>query len=557
MEESEIKAAVGGEDTGYRLEFRQDGVFLTVYPSEEKSFELIDIRKILHEYEVYDYNIVDLSHAVKEADGEPIKLSGSFTLPSGEKVSTEIGDMTSPEAAPSAGKEETYVNIIVDVSRDRMKATVRYDTKNGTKLPTVDMVLDALNEKRVTYGIDVNAIEEGIKSMNPFVAAEGVPPVHGENAKIERKFDLGLKNKPAVNQYDRVDYKNMNLFILAKKNDILAVRIPQTNGTAGKNVFGDNVPARNGRPIPMPEGKNTKVVGENDLISLIDGQIVDTGRVISVDPHLVLNNGVNVGTGNIDFVGSVEIKGNVDANFIVKATGNIEISGTVSGAVVEGRNVFISGGVRGMNRCKIKAEEDVRVNFVETADIQAGRDIYVNDVILHSNVRAGKKVIVEGKRGQITGGIVAAGIEIKAVVVGNPASVVTRLSVGVNPNLEKEYKEVCARYKEEKKRLQQVTQMLNTLSKIDISKLPEQRISQINALTKSQFPLAGQVARDEKLIAKLNAELMEMENGKISISDVLYAGTRVSVNSIIKNFNSEARRCTLTAKDENVVIGAY
>ncbi|MBO6100931.1 MAG: DUF342 domain-containing protein, partial [Spirochaetaceae bacterium] len=38
---------------------------------------------------------------------------------------------------------------------------------------------------------------------------------------------------------------------------------------------------------------------------------------------------VNIKTGNITFLGTVIVKGNVDDGFNVKASGNIEVYGTV------------------------------------------------------------------------------------------------------------------------------------------------------------------------------------------------------------------------------------
>ena len=219
--------------------------------------------------------------------------------------------------------------------------------------------------------------------------------------------------------------------------------------------------------------------------------------------------------------------------------------------------MFIGGGVNGMNRTKIKAQEDIRAAFLEMADVEANRDIYVVDVALHSHLRAGKKIVLEGKKGQLTGGMAEAGEEIRAVSLGNAANIITRVAVGVDPNVQNQYKEACARYKENKQRLQQVTQTLNTLSKIDIKRLPEERIEQINALTRSQFPLAGQIRKDEKLIKQLEQELAEMKNGKILVSNTLYSGVRVSINSVQRHFHSEAKRCSLTVKDGAVVIGPY
>ena len=94
----------------------------------------------------------------------------------------------------------------------------------------------------------------------------------------------------------------------------------------------------------------------------------------------------------------------MEQGFKVKATGDIEIKGSINGAEVTGRNVYISGGITGADRAKVYAEHDVRTAFAENALIEAGNDIFIADIALHSQIRAGKRLIMEDKHGQITGG---------------------------------------------------------------------------------------------------------------------------------------------------------
>lgn len=546
---------LGGPQSGYKYEFKADGVYLTIYPSVdgERLFELSDMRQLLRECKVLDYDVGVLSRTMREASGRPQKIAEPVEITAEELAMTAVGD--SLEELDSI--EEPYARLIVDLSRDRMKATVKYDTREGARPPTKEMVIAALNEAGVVYGIDEDAIEIGVKSFKPFIAAQGLLPVPGENAYIDRKFNLGIQGKPVIDEYDKVDYKDLNLFVLAKENQTLAIRIPQTKGTPGKNILGDVVPAQNGRPVPMPEGKNTKVVGER-LIATVNGQIVDKGSRISVDPRLEIKGGVGVSTGDVEFDGTVLIKGNVDQGFKVKATGDIEIKGSVNGAEITGRNVYISGGITGADRVKVYAEHDVRTAFAENAFIEAGNDIYIADIALHSHIRAGKKIIMESKHGQITGGYTVAGEEINVKVIGNDAFVVTKVSVGIDPNLQKEYQDLRKSYKESKRRLTHITQTLNTLSKIDVNKLPQTRIDMINQLTRSQFPLAGQIKRDEKRILEIEAQLANMKNGRIKVSDIIYPGVRLSVNGLLKNIQSDYRRCTIFLNDNGEIeVGPY
>ena len=136
-------------------------------------------------------------------------------------------------------------------------------------------------------------------------------------------------------------------------------------------------------------------------------------------------------------------------------------------------------------------------------------------------------------------------------------NVSTRLAVGINPMLQKKYQAVCQEYADAKKRLSQLTKALNTLGKLDISKLPKERVDQINALTRSQFPLAGTVERDEKMIRQLEAEMQGMEHGKIYVSDTIYAGVKLKVNSIMKTIQAEQKHCSFYVDEDTVKTGPY
>lgn len=561
MDDEFNNPSVGSEQVGYLFEFRKDGVYLTVYPTygDEILFELSEMRQVLKDYKVFDYDIGVLTRVVKESSGIPTKLSSIFTVPENwEQLRDDVNVVVeAPVEMPEEAEEKKYGTVVVALSRDLMEAKVHFECSIDQLKPTEDMVFQALQDKGVVFGIDRNAISNGVKSGSDFVAAQGNPPENGHDAVIERKFNLGVKGRPMEDEHGRVNYKNMNLFVMAKKGDVLAVRVPHTRGVPGMNVLGAMVKAKNGKPKPVPNGKNTIVVDENTVVADIDGQIIDSGSKISIDPHLQINGDVGVGTGDIDFVGGVSILGSVQAGFIVKATGDIEINGMVSGANVQGRNIVVKGGIQGMNRAVIIAKEDIQANFVENAEVEAGGNICIADVVLNSEIRAGKKLIVAGKHGLITGGSLAAGELIDAVTVGNSANVVTKLSVGVNPMLQKKYKEVLKEYTEAKTRLSRLTKALNTLEKLDIRKLPKERLEQVNALTRSQFPLAGKVQRNEKLLVELDEEMQKMKNGRIRVKEKLYPGARLSINSILKNVQAVEQHCTLYVEDDFIRSGPY
>ena len=542
---------IGGVHAGYKFEFRQDGVFLTVYPqtNNEILFELSDMRQILNEYSVDDYDLEALAHAVREAAGLPRFLGKKFILPEGSISEGE-------ENAVKSDSVE-YGTIVVDIAKDKMSATVSFEKTGNQITPTADMIMEALADRHVTYGIEQEAVEEAARTGRMTVVAHGTPPQPGTDAVILRKFDIGEKGRPMLDNNNRADYKNLNYFVPVTKGQVLAERIPHTQGVPGTNINGDKINTKNGKPKPIPVGKNTSVQDENLLIADIDGQIVDAGNKISVDSTLEVKEDVGMATGNIEFDGAVHIRGSVQAGFIVKATGDIEVNGMISGAVVEGRNICVKGGVQGMNRGYIKAAEDFKASFAENADIEAGGNIYISDVAMHSNIRAGHHLAVEGVKGQVTGGDLAAGEEISAKTIGNEANVVTKITVGVNPMLQKEYQEILKTFNEDKKRLDQLVKTRNTLSKIDTSQLPPEKVEMLNALKRQHFLLAGKVERNEKKLKEIDIELQKLRNGRVRVSDKMYPGVRLSIDSIRKNLQTEEVHCTQYVKDDFIVVGPY
>ncbi|HAF32027.1 MAG TPA: DUF342 domain-containing protein [Anaerovibrio sp.] len=515
------------------------------------------MRQILKEFSVDEYNLELLARLVREANGITTKISDKFVVPQNYKEGERHGHTDVQLTTEELHENREYGNVFVDVSKDKLEVTVRFDIKENQAIPTAEMIKEALAIKNIVFGIDEEAVKEAAATGRITKVAFGIPPEHGLDAQIIKKFDMSITGRPVADEYDRVDYKNLNIFLLAKKGQVLAERIPHTQGKPGTNVHGATIRQKPGKPKPVPAGKNTIIKDENFVVSEIDGQIVDSGNKISVDPHLEVKGDVGLATGNIDFVGGVTVNGSVQLGFQLKATGDIEIKGMISGGDVSGRNIIVKGGVQGMSRGTVRAENDFQATFAENADIEAGGNVIITDVAMHSTIRAGHTLIVEGKKGLINGGNLAAGEEIRATTVGNVSNVVTRLTVGVNPMLQKQYQTVLKEYNEAKKRLDQVTKMINTLGKLDISQLPPDKAERFNALIRSQFPLAGTVERNERLLKELDVELQKMKRGKIRVKDTMYPGARLSINSIMKNVQVEEKCCTQYVEDDFIKIGAY
>jgi len=159
-------------------------------------------------------------------------------------------------------------------------------------------------------------------------------------------------------------------------------------------------------------------------------------ETVSVSSIYRVKGDVGPATGNLDFVGSVTISGNVASGFRVKAGGDVEIQGSLEGEVVAGGNVSVRYGIQGHGgRGNVTAGGTVRSRFIESAEVQATDSVFASDGIVRSDVAAGKSIEVLGRHGAIVGGRVVAGESVSVRELGSARAVPTEIIVGAAPTL--------------------------------------------------------------------------------------------------------------------------
>src|SRR5699024_6610991 len=153
-------------------------------------------------------------------------------------------------------------------------------------------------------------------------------------------------------------------------------------------------------------------------------------RIHVLDVYEV-NESISMKIGNIDFPGSVIIRGDVPTGFTVKAAGDVKVFGLVEAATIiaEG-TVTISEGIAGLRIGRIEAGEDVQIGYINQGIIRARKNILVENSVMHSECTAENDFVCN--RGNIVGGIISAGGAIKANNIGNRMNTKTSLSFGMD-----------------------------------------------------------------------------------------------------------------------------
>lgn len=520
------------------IRYSADGVYLAVFPPEEdgKRVELNAVMDRLERKQIRNVNREAVELAVRKAD----------------KTSLRIADV----------QEEISVNSTVSVlvAPDRMKAYVTFTPPENGRMLTMEEVLEALSKSGVIFGINRTNLETIVKYpvYNEMLSvAEGIPPVGGQNGRIEFHFDTKRDGKPTIMEDGRVDFRELNLIQSVNQGDVLCTLIPPVPGTVGKTVLGTDVPAQEGKPVVLPKGRNVGVSEDGlNLVAGISGQVSYMDGKVNIFATYEVSADVDNSTGNIYFVGNVVIRGNVLSGFAVEAGGNVEVWGVVEGAVIKaGGDIILRRGMQGMGKGLLTSGGDIIARYIEHSNIEAKNNIK-SEAIMHSNIKCGNKLELSGRKGLLVGGSCKVGKEITAKVIGSHMATVTEIEVGVDPTLRERYKamreEVNVMETDMKKAEQAVT-LLRKLEAAGVITPDKQEMLAKSVRTKVY--LANRITELKEELALIENNLQQDANGKIRCYNFIYPGTRVTIGSCHMFVRENLEYCTLYRDGADVRVG--
>ncbi|MCL1982144.1 MAG: FapA family protein, partial [Clostridiales bacterium] len=316
--------------------------------------------------------------------------------------------------------EENKPNFEVKVTADNLSVYVRvFDDGIAASEITVNEadIISLIDKRGIKYGILHDEIREFCSRQNYFQwhkVAFGTRATDGEDGSYTLTFDSG-NTGPKQREDGSVDYRELGLIKNVYEGEVLCNIVLPKAGIDGTNVFGGVIPAKQGKPATVGAGNNVLLTDDKtELRAGTDGCVYFKGGKVYIEEAYSVKSDVCLKTGNINFNGSVHIAESVRQGFIVTAQKDIYVKGLVEGAhLVAGGNIAIVGGITGMNTAKIEAGGDITVKFIENANVTCGGNVTC-DIILMSEVKAEKSIIMKGERAAIIGGRVLAGEQISA-----------------------------------------------------------------------------------------------------------------------------------------------
>lgn len=524
----------------FQIIHEQDGIYLQSFPAVDGGgkIQADDVMRYLE---------------LKKFDPDPIVVK-QFTNDAAKEEQAKVKISSNVNQLP----ENESVVITLDKRAWMAKIRMYPPSSKGSRLTIADLY-SLLEQHGVKYGIlrqNLSLMWKAKLYCTDILIAKADMPVQGSHASVEYHFDAEKTSAPSLLEDGSVDYHSLDMIEHVKEGQLLATLIPEVEGTPGMTVSGVAIPPAKVSKKFLKYGKNIRIDEEGlNIYSEVDGDVTLVEETVFVSNVYEVPADVGPSTGDIEYDGSVEIKGNVLSGYKVVAAGNITVNGTVEGATLDaGGRIVLKNGVQGRGKAELKAEGDIITNFIESATVKSGGKV-TTEAIMHSQVEAQDEIEVEGKRGMIAGGRVCSTKKISMKVAGSTMGTQTELEVGLDPLL-------IDRHQNTAKEMEKLSNERDTLlQNVAIMKkrlkakgsLDEEKIKKLKETGDRINEIVEQI---ETLTEEYEMLDKEIENstggGKIVVRDVAYPGVKLTISNVSTHLNTESKYCTFVREGADI-----
>lgn len=540
VEEAAAEPLAGGSTDPARLEL----------PPEHPLFRLYDLRRRISGYLPAPLLSLDEEGALppEMIQKELGRLRSSITGVCSSRLK-QIRDgekKSAPKKKPDQGQNpEQDAPLALDalphffLSADKLYAWVLVlpPVGPGQELSR-ELLLRTMLDQGISFGVDERLVNrlahDDERYFHLFLIAKGKRAFDGENGNIVDYFPRSIDRVLEVDEYGQVDYTNLNLIRNVKLGQEICRLIQPTEGDPGRTVLDQEIPAKSGRPVPLPKGRNTEISEDGlTLIASMAGHVEFTGRSFQVKPVLDIQGDVDFSTGDINFIGDINIEGDVLSGFTIRAMGNIHVGGVVeAGSSVEaGGDLVVVKGILGDGSTIVRSQRSIFSKYIENATIYV-RENLQTDAIINGSVYCDGEVLVRSGRGTIMGGRVWAAQKVSATAVGSKSECRTGITLGGLPCTNFERELVRRELKELEMELEKLECQLDSPVKASL-------ISKVHVKLNAAELRLQQLEED---LVDSQEELKDREEGRLECS-VAYAGTEITIEDETIRLRHEERQC--------------
>lgn len=474
--------------------------------------------------------------------------------------------------------EKREASISLEVSDNQMICSLIVESAFGTPNPDKNALMNYLTTHGVVKGINESLLDSFCTKLSNVASgvvvnepvASGKEPSQSRQAKLELLV-VPVQDrlmKPQLRDDGTVDMHDFGEIEMVDVGDPLVRRIPPVVGEPGYTVLGDVVfaPKPQDRLINVGEGTELSEDDNNLLVASRRGVPlkIDNGVLVS-DAYCVGD--VDLNTGNIEFDGTVVVKGSVKEGMSVKATGKVMVRDYVESATVEaGDDLVIGKGILGRQKntnenqddgysVDIACNGDVYANYIQYARVCASGSITIAKHVMHSDLAAQSIIAISPKKseGKIIGGLIQPLNSLTCNTLGGPSYIPTR--VDFTSRFGTQLSDVNSIYSELSERLNVIRGMKQALNQIENKNVNGEVGEQVEKITNTINHFTQIIAELKQKRAVLIEEIESIkETLEVQVTKALYPGVQVCFVQNDVPIKQERDACRIKAKGDGITF---
>lgn len=314
----------------------------------------------------------------------------------------------------------------------------------GAPIPTLneENINFLLREKGIHFGIQREKIMEILEKIrNPKetnihikeLIAKGIPP----EESIDGSYTLliSLEPKIPITTDGKVDHKNIEYYkIVHPKQNLILIK-PPYKGKSGINIYGEEIPSKEPKPVPITIGENIEIITQADGsllgVSKIYGVITYKEQFLNVSPDLIIEEDASIEKGNLKFNGNIIVKKNILRGLSVFCGKDLIVEENIeSGFIRTLGNLNVKKGINTANQGTIICKGDVIAEFIENTNLYCEGKMIVKNSIFNSNIVCNDSILLESSKSILVGGSTTFYQYLEAGSLGNESQITTHIYVG-------------------------------------------------------------------------------------------------------------------------------
>ena len=448
----------------------------------------------------------------------------------------------------------------VRITHDEMEAFLKIpEPVDEDEEYEIAEILRIIEEAGVRFGIQKGNIEQMLQTKTYNVErkiAEGVKVVNGVDGFYDFQFETNLSRKPKRKADGTVDYWSVHAVEVVKAGQVIAEYHEPIEGSNGMTVRGKILPCKKGRPLPILTGRGFDRSSDNKTyVANIDGKIDMQKSRIMISPVYEVEGDVGLKTGNIDFRGDIIIHGNVPSGAVVKATGSITIDGTVEGSIIiANKDVIIRGGMLGGSKGLINTKGSLNVKFLEHAEVKAEGTV-TTDAAIDCRIVSNDKVVMQGKRASIIGGVVYAAKGVEAYNFGNSYGIKTEIYTGINKEVKQQLLGLEKNIVEAEDMINKINLGIKQMDDIAVETGQDMKNDPRRAsLLRTKILKQADLANYKQQLSQIQPLLECAHNATVRVFHKAHPGVIIGINDSVLTLDELREMVSFSERDEKIVM---